>query len=219
MRQESARAERPSNSNARVVAVILAAGASRRFDGEDKRRARLPGGQPLLAATVANAAAAFPRLRVVIRDQDEPEALGLAPDTPIIRAPHARAGLGASLADAFAVLKADGELAGAAAAAILLGDMPYLSPDTLRVLRDSATPKRIVRPRHRGRPGHPVLFGRAFWDELTALVGDEGARSIIARHRTHCLEFEVNDPGIHIDIDVAADLATAALPLDACPHS
>ncbi|MDN3556942.1 nucleotidyltransferase family protein [Halomonas maura] len=193
-----------------VVAVILAAGASRRFGADDKRRARLPDGQPLLAAAVANAAAAFPRLRVVLRDDDEPEALGLTPDTPVIRAPHARDGLGASLADAFAGLAGDPALADTVAAAVLLGDMPCLSPETLGELRDRATGARIVRPRHAGRPGHPVLFGREFWAELSALAGDEGARGIVARHRSRCLELAVDDPGIHVDIDLAADLA--ALP-------
>ncbi|MBB3232553.1 nucleotidyltransferase family protein [Halomonas stenophila] len=193
-----------------VVAVILAAGASRRFGSEDKRRARLPDGQPLLATAVANAAAAFPRLRVVLRDEDDPVALGLAADTPIIRAPHAREGLGASLADAFAGLAGDPALVDTVAAAVLLGDMPALAPGTLEELRDRAARARIVRPRHAGRPGHPVLFGRAFWGELTALAGDGGARGILARHRAHCHELEVSDPGIHVDIDVAADLA--ALP-------
>ncbi|MDR5866142.1 nucleotidyltransferase family protein [Halomonas koreensis] len=191
-----------------VAAVILAAGASRRFGAEDKRRARLPSGQTLLAATVARAAAAFPRLRVVLRHDDDPAALGLAPGTPLIRAPHAADGLGASLADAFAALAGDAELAGVEAAAVLLGDMPALAPETLTRLADHATPARIVRPRHAGRPGHPVLFGRDFWGELTGLDGDQGARGVIARHRDHCLELEVDDPGIHLDIDAAADLAT-----------
>ncbi|ATJ82442.1 NTP transferase domain-containing protein [Halomonas beimenensis] len=193
-----------------VVAVIMAAGASRRFGDRDKRLAALPDGRPLLAATVANAAAAFATLRVVIRDEDDPRALGLADDIPVIRAGHADDGLGASLADAFAALAKDGELAGVAAAAVLLGDMPCLRAGTLERLRGHAARERIVRPRHAGRPGHPVLFGRDHWPELATLAGDEGARGVIARHPSQCREIEVDDPGIHVDIDVAADLA--ALP-------
>ncbi|RTR06550.1 nucleotidyltransferase family protein [Halomonas nitroreducens] len=189
-----------------VVAVILAAGASRRFGAGDKRLARLPTGQPLLAAAVANAAAAFSRLRVVIRDGDDPAVLGLAADTPVIRAPHAHDGLGASLADAFATLGNAPDLVDSVAAAVLLADMPSLSPETLGQLQAHATRARIVRPRQGGRPGHPVLFGRDFWGELSALHGDEGARGVIARHRAHSLELEVDDPGIHLDIDVVEDL-------------
>ncbi|MFG6177686.1 NTP transferase domain-containing protein [Halomonas sp. THAF12] len=202
------RSDREASPDA--LAVIMAAGASRRFGAADKRLARLPSGQTLLAATVARAAGAFAHLRVVIRDEDDPVALGLAPDTPLIRAPHAGDGLGASLADAFAVLAKDDALADLEAAAVLLGDMPALADETLKRLLDHAARERIVRPRHAGRPGHPVLFGRAYWSELASLGGDEGARRVIARHRGHCLELAMGDPGIHLDIDIASDLA--ALP-------
>lgn len=188
------------------MAVILAAGASRRFGDADKRLARLPSGQTLLAATVAGATATFPCLRVVLREDEDPIALGLAPDTPILRAPHAAGGLGASLADAFTALAADPELAEAPAAAVMLGDMPRIAPETLERLRGRAAPKRIVRPRHASRPGHPVLFGRDFWAALSALGGDEGARGVVASHRDCCHEVEVDDPGIHLDIDALDDL-------------
>lgn len=191
----------------RVVAVILAAGASRRFGAEDKRRARLPEGRTLLATAVANAAV-FPTLRVVIRDEDDPRALGLEADTPVIRAPHACGGLGASLADAFTALADDSELAEVAAAAVLLGDMPGLQADTLRLLQRHAGRERIVRLHHAGRPGHPVVFGRDLWPALTTLHGDAGARGVIQRHRDRYHEVEVNDPGIHLDIDTIADLAS-----------
>ncbi|KGE78173.1 nucleotidyltransferase family protein [Halomonas salina] len=189
------------------VAVILAAGASRRFGATDKRLARLPSGRTLLAATLATASVVFPRLRVVLREDDDPVALGLAPDTPILRAPRAADGLGASLADAFASLAADPALAEAPAAAVLLGDMPNIAPATLVSLSDRAAPGRIVRPRHAGRPGHPVLFGRDFWAELAALDGDEGARRVIAHHRDCSHEIGVDDPGIHLDVDAPDDLA------------
>ncbi|GEK74361.1 MULTISPECIES: nucleotidyltransferase family protein [Halomonas] len=188
------------------VAVILAAGASRRFGATDKRLARLPSGRTLLAATLATASVVFPRLWVVLREDDDPVALGLAPDTPILRAHRAADGLGASLADAFAALCSDPSLSRAPAAAVLLGDMPGIAPETLAALRDAAGPGRIVRPRHAGRPGHPVLFGRDVWAELAALDGDEGARRAIAHHRDCSHEIGVDDPGIHLDIDAPDDL-------------
>nr|WP_282103392.1 NTP transferase domain-containing protein [Halomonas getboli] len=186
----------------------MAAGASRRFGPKDKRLARLPSGRTLLAATLIMASAAFARVRVVLRDDDDPVALGLPADAPILRAPRAAAGLGASLADAFTALGTDPSLSRAQAAAVLLGDMPGIAPDTLVRLCDAAAPERIVRPLHAGRPGHPVLFGRDVWAELADLDGDEGARRVVARHRARCHELEIDDPGIHLDIDVADDLAT-----------
>ncbi|WP_136253962.1 nucleotidyltransferase family protein [Onishia niordana] len=200
------------------VAVIMAAGASRRFGADDKRLATLPDGRHLLAATVALVTTAFPALRVVLREDDDPQALGLSADTPIIRTAHASEGLGASIRDAFIALQGDDDLIDMQAAAILLGDMPALRPETLEALQRQITRQCIVRPVQAGRPGHPVLFGRAFWSELAALGGknryneegenlkDEGARSVIRANREYAIELAVDDPGIHLDIDHSTDL-------------
>ncbi|WP_245184427.1 nucleotidyltransferase family protein [Halomonas salinarum] len=219
-----------TNPASTSIALIMAAGASRRFGVDDKRLATLPDGRRLLAATVALVATAFPALRVVLREDDDPLALGLSSDTPVIRAAHASAGLAASISDAFHALQADDDLIDVQAAAILLGDMPALRPETLEALQRRITSQCIVRPVQAGRPGHPVLFGRAFWPELAALGGekggegngqegfeeereeqgenrkDEGARSVIRANREHAIELAVDDPGIHLDIDHSSDL-------------
>ncbi|WP_280562680.1 nucleotidyltransferase family protein [Chromohalobacter sp. 48-RD10] len=190
----------------RVVAVIMAAGSSRRFGEEDKRRASGPWEGTLLGASLAKAREAFACHRVVLRRRDDPACLGLADDTPLIRATRAEHGLGASLAEAFAALSQDPSLADVQAAAILLGDMPTIRRDTLLHLQRLADAEHILRPCHAGRPGHPVLFGRAFWAALTCLDGDAGARRLIRQHPERYREFEVDDPGILLDIDTPADL-------------
>jgi molybdenum cofactor cytidylyltransferase len=57
-----------------------------------------------------------------------------------------------------------------------------------------------------GKPGHPVIFGRAHWQALAALDGDVGARSIIAAHRDCVIQIETSDEGIWRDIDAPEDL-------------
>lgn len=198
----------------RVVAVIMAAGSSRRFGEEDKRRAPLSRGETLLSASFARAAEAFTHCRVVLRDTDTPAHLGLAKHAPVIRVAHADRGLGASLAEAFATLAQDSSLADVQAAAILLGDMPAIHADTLRRLQQVADTAHILRPRHAGRPGHPVLFGRDFWPALTRLEGDSGARRLIHQHPECYREVEVDDPGILLDIDTPSDLQHLAAPAD-----
>lgn len=187
----------------RVVALVMAAGRSRRFGATDKRRASLADGRPLLASAVERAAGAFDDCYVVLREDDDPEALGLLPDTRLIRAMHADRGLGSSLADAVGVLDA---LSGAEAVAVLLGDMPDIAPSTLASLGRAARRDSILCPVHGGRPGHPVLFGRALWPELAALRGDRGAREVVHRHASRLHLIHVEDPGIHHDVDTLADL-------------
>ncbi|MCK0713396.1 NTP transferase domain-containing protein [Chromohalobacter sarecensis] len=190
----------------RVVAVIMAAGGSRRYGDADKRRASGPWEGTLLGASQAKAREAFACHRVVVRAGDDPACLGLAENTPLIRATRAEHGLGASLAEAFVALASDPALADVQAAAILLGDMPAIRSDTLLHLQRLADTEHILRPCYAGRPGHPVLFGRAFWPALTRLDGDTGARRLIRQHPERYREVEVDDPGILLDIDTPADL-------------
>lgn len=190
-----------------VVALVMAAGYSRRFGEQDKRCARLADGRPLLTASVAQAQLVFPQLRVVIRDEDDPASLGLTGDMSLIRVHQAHCGLGASLAEAMAIVARDPQLESTIAVAILLGDMPCLQRETLWGLTQQATHDTILRPSHAGQPGHPVIFGRAFWPELATLSGNVGAKALIHRHAAHYRKHEVQDAGTLIDIDAPEDIA------------
>lgn len=189
-----------------VVAIVMAAGYSRRFGQQDKRLARLPDGRSLLAATLARVGEAFPLRRVVLRDEDDPNALKLPSTTPIIHVSNAANGLGASLSEAISVLLSDTTLADVDAAAIFLGDMPHIQVETLCALQRLARRSRIVQPSYAGRTGHPVIFGREFWPDLEALNGDKGGKSILVGRSTHCDILKVSDPGVCWDVDTMADL-------------
>ncbi|HBM29467.1 MAG TPA: nucleotidyltransferase family protein [Halomonas sp.] len=190
-----------------VVALIMAAGYSRRYGEADKRQERLADGRTLLATTVARTEQAFSQIRVAIREEDDAFQLGLAASTPLIRLRQAHLGLGASLAEAVAALGGDCRLNDSKAVAVLLGDMPRIHPATLRALQQQATRDTIWRPRYGGQPGHPVLFGRAFWPELAHLRGETGAKSLIQRHPSHYHTHDVDDAGTLFDIDTPDALA------------
>ncbi|MFJ2980793.1 MULTISPECIES: NTP transferase domain-containing protein [unclassified Pseudomonas] len=180
----------------KVVALVLAAGRSVRFGG-DKRRATLADGRSLLAHSVERACSVFSDVRVVLREGERAEDLGLPAGCRIVASPDAASGMGHSLAAGAASL-ADSE---AQAVAILLGDMPWIEPSTLRQLVAAATASTIVLPRQAGQQGHPVLFGRDFWPGLTQLTGDEGARSLVKAHRDCCVVLELDDTGVLLDVD------------------
>ncbi|TVU92183.1 nucleotidyltransferase family protein [Vreelandella titanicae] len=194
-------------SSSNVVALVMAAGYSRRFGESDKRCAPLVDGRSLLAASVANAEQAFPLLRVAIRDEDDATLLGLADNTPLIRLHQAHLGLGASLAEAVAALSQDARLNRVEAVAILLGDMPWIQQETLLSLQQLATHSTILRPWYKGKPGHPVIFGRTLWPALETLSGHSGAKDIIRNNASHYHEYHVQDAGTLTDIDIPADLA------------
>lgn len=188
-----------------VVALVMAAGVSRRFGG-DKRRATLPDGRTLLATTLNTVARAYPRWWLVTRPEDDldlAEAFDPARHRRLVAA-QARHGLGGSLGDAFRHLIAEGDTA--TAAAVILADMPWLSATTCARLQRHADAERIVIPSHRGRRGHPVLFGRHFWPTLAALEAGDGARAVVQANRAAVSVVDVDDDGIWRDIDTPQDL-------------
>ncbi|MEJ5862960.1 nucleotidyltransferase family protein [Pseudomonas farsensis] len=179
-----------------VVALVLAAGQSSRF-GSDKRKAVLADGRSLLQHSVERALGVFDEVRVVLRAGESAAGHGLPACCRVVHSNDAGLGMGHSLAAGVASL-ADSD---ARAVAIVLGDMPWILPATLRGLVGLAGEAVIVVARHQGQNGHPVVFGRVFWPELATLAGDEGARSVLQRHRAQVVVYETQDAGVLRDVD------------------
>jgi molybdenum cofactor cytidylyltransferase len=92
---------------------------------------------------------------------------------------------------------------------VALGDMPRVRPETIRAIADALEAgAAIALPVDaNGRRGHPVGFSSRLRDELLALQGDIGARSVLARHASEIRALVTDDEGIFIDIDTPADLS------------
>ena len=176
-------------------ALVLAAGAARRF-GSDKRRYLLDG-EPMLRRTLEAVRAASLACRVCIApgDGDLPLWLDL-PGLEFIECPDASAGMGATLANGVAACDDWRGLL------VVLGDMPWVRPATYRSLFGALDAGTIVQPEYNGRPGNPVGFGAEFFAELGSLSGDAGGRDILLRHPGVLRRLPVDDPGIHRDLDI-----------------
>ena len=73
---------------------------------------------------------------------------------------------------------------GASAAVVTLVDLPDVGERVVRrVLESGAASATLTRATYHGRPGHPVVLGRAHWPGiLTAAKGEVGARAYLDRH-------------------------------------
>ncbi len=183
--------------------ILLAAGRSLRF-GADKLLHPLPDGTPMAVAALRHLRAAVPAVVAVVRDEDDPLARLLRAEGARVSAcPRAGEGMGASLAWGV------GRAAQAEGWVIALADMPFIRPLTIaavaRALEGGAL---IAAPVHAGRRGHPVGFGAGLREALLALGGDQGARSLLARHAARVVEIECEDPGILLDVDRPEDLSS-----------
>lgn len=200
-----------SDFTPKTVALVMAAGQSRRFGSDDKRKARLVGQQRLLATSYRRIAKVIPRTWVVLQSGELADSFGLPARTPVITAPNANEGLGASLADAFRALASDATLADVDAAAVCLGDMPLITSATLTALAQASDADTITRPVHQGSPGHPVIIGRRFWREMATLTGDDGGKRLLQHNRQYLRLIPVTDPGVLADADTPEQLRNLTL--------
>lgn len=90
---------------------------------------------------------------------------------------------------------------------IFNGDMPFIKTSTIDSIIATYEKSKavIIAPFYGGKRGHPVLFDRKLFPELLGIFGDKGAREILQKHLHQVVFFNVDDPGIHQDIDCSDD--------------
>lgn len=95
----------------------------------------------------------------------------------------------------------------ASAALVTLIDVPLVSPATVRSLINAhlASHAPVVRPISKGRHGHPVIFGRALFEELQRADPSQGAKPVVRAHKAEMVELPIDDEGAFTDIDTRED--------------
>lgn len=189
-----------------AAGLLLAAGAGTRM-GRPKALLVHDDGTPWLERAVdALRGGGCDPVTVVLGAAAE-EALPLVPDgvTVVVAADWAE-GMSASLRAGLAAL----EDTDAAAALVSLVDLPDVGAAVVRRVlaaggdgadgADRADEAALLRTTYDGRPGHPVLLGRAHWAGVrAAAVGDRGARDYLAHHDP--VEVECGDLATGRDVD------------------
>jgi len=86
---------------------------------------------------------------------------------------------------------------------LCLVDHPAISTQVIAKLKEhfESTRPPVLIPTHKGERGHAVLFSKALFPELLALLPVEPANTVIRKYRPETLFVEVADRGILIDVD------------------
>jgi molybdenum cofactor cytidylyltransferase len=189
-----------------VSAVLLAAGASRRFGAANKLLVEIAG-EPLIVRVVRRAFASRASEVVVVTGHDRArveDALAGLGAAFVYNAEHER-GLGSSIAAGIEALRP-----GVAGALVCPADMPSLGPRLIDPLIDAFEANRcgaIVHPTlPDGTQVNPVLWPRRYFTRLSALAGAEGGKPLLADLAAEIVCVPGIVAGAYDDIDTLADL-------------
>ncbi len=183
-----------------VAAVILAAGASRRF-GSAKHEVRI-GSRTMVEIVVDTATAAGLAPVIVVA----PSSLAVPESALAVRNDAPEEGLSRSLRLGIAAVPADTE-----AAVVLLADQPTVSVEQLRALDGWRGGTPVVATRSDGVLGPPVLLEREAFSLVAAVSGDTGLRELL---RSDPDKVTAVDHLAAPDVDTPADLEAIT---EACP--
>ncbi|HEY7091776.1 MAG TPA: molybdenum cofactor cytidylyltransferase [Ktedonobacterales bacterium] len=182
-----------------VAAIILAAGRSSRMGSH---KLLLPyKGRPIVNWVLAAACAsqADPIIIVLGHEAQQVDAALRAERWFLaIHNPWYVDGMSTSLKIGLAATPKDVE-----GAIILLGDQPLITEEIINamVAESARDPDAIIAASYQGRRGNPVLFPRQYFAELETITGDEGGRSVLARHPQQVRLVEINDALAGVDVD------------------
>ena len=187
---------------AKVAGIILAAGTSSRM-GRPKQLLPFKGKTLLAWAIEAAIQSSLTQVILVLghNTADIQKTLDF-PDLSIIHNPEYQQGQSASIRHGIKALDTSID-----AVMFLLGDQPLLKPKTINTLIAAYREKHglIVAPTFQGNRGNPVLFDRLLFPRLETLSNDSGGRILFKEYADQINLVEVDDPGIHIDVDTLDD--------------
>ena len=184
-----------------IVGLLLAAGSASRF-GSDKLQHTLPHGVWIAVQAARHLRSEVSRVVAVVRPGASELAKSFSAEScEVVVCENAAEGMGASLACAArAAGKADGYL-------VALADMPFVRRTSIAAVRDAlAAGAPLVAPYFHARRGHPVAISGAYYEQLLALKGDEGAKQLLQDNAAGLVKIPVGDPGVIRDIDTPQDL-------------
>jgi molybdenum cofactor cytidylyltransferase len=188
----------------RAVAVVTAAGSAERFGG--KKLLTPIDGEPLLDHTIDALLDGGVSEVIVVVGKDGRTELErdvnamLDPRVRAVENPDPSRGMFSSIQEGVAQAQGDAIL-------VMPGDMPFVSPETVRAVIAAYERKpAIVSPRYRGKRGHPIVLPAFLRDEIRAADPNATLHEVVHAHTDMRVDVDVDDPGVVRDVDRPEDL-------------
>ncbi len=187
----------------KIAAIILAAGGSRRMTEKNKLLEEV-NGRPMIAQVISTALSSHLDPVIVVLGYEANKIRHSISDLNYTHVLNSNWEKGMSTSIVVGISALDNNCAGAM---IILGDMPLITVDELKLFIEkfeSYHGDKIIYPVFNKIQGNPVIFPSKYFNKLKDLSGDQGAKAIINKHNS--IEIEIGSESVLIDIDTKEDL-------------
>ncbi len=181
-----------------ISAILLAAGQSKRMNGENKLTKEIQG-TPLIKHSVKSIlASSIDELIVVLGHQKETieKLINKNEKIKFVFNKDFESGIASSIKTGLNNLSEKTE-----AFFICLGDMPMVNLNIYNQLIKSINKKEIIVPTYKGQQGNPVLFAKSMKEKIINISGDVGAKKILELNKDKILNLEINDQCVTKDFN------------------
>ena len=192
--------EKATGGEAKVIALILAAGSSTRMGAKNKLLANVIG-KPMITHVVDAIRQSMVNSVVVVTgyEREKIENVLSQHNISFVHNENFKAGLSESLKVGLKEIPddVDGVL-------ICLGDMPLLTSTIIDKLIRAFDPiegRSICVPINGRKRGNPVLWDKSYLAEMTEIVGDVGAKKLLEKYSDHVFEVSFEEDNVLIDVD------------------
>ena len=195
-----------------ISAILLAAGQSKRMNGENKLTKEIQGA-PLIKHSVKSIlASSIDELIVVLGHQKETIEKLIDENKKIkfVYNKNYKNGISSSIQTGLRIISKKME-----AFFICLGDMPDVNQNIYNKMIKTKLnynkklkpnfKKEIFIPTYEKKNGNPVLFTKHMKEKIMQISGDDGAKELIEIYKSKALHIPVKNRGITLDFDIQED--------------
>jgi len=188
-----------------ISAILLAAGQSKRMNGENKLTKEIQGISVIKLSVKNILASSINELIIVLGHQKEiiEKLVDKHEKTKFVFNKNFESGMASSIKAGLNNLSEKTE-----AFFICLGDMPMVSHDIYNQLIKSKDNKEIIVPTYKGQQGNPVLFDKSMKEKVLNISGDIGAKKILELNKDKILNLEINDQNISKSFNTQGDFSS-----------
>jgi molybdenum cofactor cytidylyltransferase len=189
-----------------ISAILLAAGESKRMNGENKLTKKIHG-TPLIKHSVKNIlSSSVNELIIVLGHQKEiiKKLIDKNEKIKFVFNKDFESGMASSIKAGLNNLSEKTE-----AFFVCLGDMPMVSYDIYNQLIKSKDNKKIIVPTYKKQQGNPVLFDKSMKEKVIDVSGDVGAKKIFELNKDKILNLEINNQSITKSFNTQDDFSSS----------